>query len=1540
MKSRRVCFRIIAFMGCVLAVFMAAPLHAQPATQGVEEPDIDVDPTSKDYGNVHLNSFASQTFVVTNVGIENLDVASTSIVGGGAGHFSIFSGGGGFILTPLETRNVIVRFTPTTKGLKTAALRFISNDPSPSEDTLDVTLTGTGVVADISVSPAPHDYEDVRLNTTASQTFVVSNEGTGDLVVNTNGTSITGANANQFSIVNGGAPFIVVAGDTHHVEIEFTPTTLGLKTATLQIISNDPDSSVYEVDLSGTGVVPNIVVNPASYDYGNVQVDYSEQKAFYIHNTGTDELYISDLSFFGPDSLDFSIVQEEGFGKANFASLKYLYAISPGDSQEVIVEFTPSSEAPKSGILRVFSDDPDQPELDVTLSGNGVIPDITVDPASWDYDSVAVNTYEDKLFVIGNDGSGDLVVEQMFISSGLNIANRVNSVSDFEIISGGNLPFTVQPEDTHHVVVRFHPFTEGSKFATLWIYSNDPDAEEENPFGVALNGEGILEPEIRVEPALGDFGEVVLNDDSTQTFWVYNDGSANLVINTLGTQLLGPNFDQFSIVSGGAPFTIEPGNNHAIDVKFAPTTIGTKNATLRIESNDPDEELFNVPLTGIGVVADIAISPTFKNFGNVQKDQSGSQIFIVSNPGSSQLIVQAGGTALVGGDASKFSITSGGAPFTLQPEQIREIVVSYNPDAESSDTTTFQIVSNDPDESPLNVTLTGRGVTTDIDVQPEAPDFGSVALGDTALRTLTVTNLGTGDLSIPANGTFFIGDDADEFTILDGGAPFNLAPNQDNVILVRFMPTTTDEKDAFLRILSNDSQEPTLDVPITATGVAEPDISVNTALLEFGSALLGTADTLSILVSNEGTADLIININGTTLLGENADEFAIVSGGAPFTVTPSGEPQEIKVSFNPTSTGFKAAQLRIDSNDPDQDEEELFIELFGAGFGIPDITVAPGAKDFGDVFVGNSAQQIFSITNDGTDDLIIEVGDILLDGENSDQFALEGLSLPFTLAPTQSQNVTVSFSPTSEGEKSATLQISSNDPDEEENPVSVPLSGNGLVEPDIAVNPASKDYGSVLVGSSASQIFEISNEGSGDLTVGQDSVIIGGANFEQFSLVGYEGDAFTVAPNGTHQITVSFNPGFTGSKSAVLQIVSNDQDEGVKTVALSGVGSDPAEGAPDAPIDLIAVPSTWTNADSISLSWTNPEPKITGARYKIGSAPSSPVDGTLVSGDNITAIVKSTDADLLDIQTWYVWLVDSLGNSSHVNSSTVTTQFDNVAPVTTSNAKTTFYNTDAVIQLSPSDSYSGLASTSYKINDGAAQSGTEVTISAEGKNNTLEFWSTDVAGNEAAHTVVSGIKIDKTKPSALAGSPSTSGGSEFDLPFSASDNLSGVSYVELWYRLNGSSWLKASGKFTINPIAFTAPFGAGTYDFEIVAVDSAGNEEDRFGIPESSTLVTSIQRQGEMPTEFVVYQNYPNPFNPSTTIEFALPQPEKVRLLIYDVRGNLVRTLLDGVEKSMGYHQQAWDSRNDRGESVGSGAYFYRLEAGSYSKTTKMLLVK
>jgi hypothetical protein len=86
-------------------------------------------------------------------------------------------------------------------------------------------------------------------------------------------------------------------------------------------------------------------------------------------------------------------------------------------------------------------------------------------------------------------------------------------------------------------------------------------------------------------------------------------------------------------------------------------------------------------------------------------------------------------------------------------------------------------------------------------------------------------------------------------------------------------------------------------------------------------------------------------------------------------------------------------------------------------------------------------------------------------------------------------------------------------------------------------------------------------------------------------------------------------------------------------------------------------------------------------------------------------------------------------------------------------------------------------------------------------------------------------------------------------------------------------------------------------------------------------------------------QNTPNPFNPTTTIRFTLPASQRVGLAIYSVDGRLVRMLVDDV-KSRGTHDITWDGRDSAGSPVGSGMYFYRLTAGKFSESKKMMLLK
>ncbi len=96
---------------------------------------------------------------------------------------------------------------------------------------------------------------------------------------------------------------------------------------------------------------------------------------------------------------------------------------------------------------------------------------------------------------------------------------------------------------------------------------------------------------------------------------------------------------------------------------------------------------------------------------------------------------------------------------------------------------------------------------------------------------------------------------------------------------------------------------------------------------------------------------------------------------------------------------------------------------------------------------------------------------------------------------------------------------------------------------------------------------------------------------------------------------------------------------------------------------------------------------------------------------------------------------------------------------------------------------------------------------------------------------------------------------------------------------------------------------------------------------------------GNQPESFILDQNFPNPFNPTTTIAFHLPHVSRITLHVFDVTGRRVRTLVNG-KLPAGAHRVVWDGTDDGGRAVAGGVYFYRLQAGDFVATRKMLLIK
>jgi hypothetical protein len=104
---------------------------------------------------------------------------------------------------------------------------------------------------------------------------------------------------------------------------------------------------------------------------------------------------------------------------------------------------------------------------------------------------------------------------------------------------------------------------------------------------------------------------------------------------------------------------------------------------------------------------------------------------------------------------------------------------------------------------------------------------------------------------------------------------------------------------------------------------------------------------------------------------------------------------------------------------------------------------------------------------------------------------------------------------------------------------------------------------------------------------------------------------------------------------------------------------------------------------------------------------------------------------------------------------------------------------------------------------------------------------------------------------------------------------------------------------------------------------------------DSTQVVVGVEDEiSEVPTQFLLSQNYPNPFNPTTNIEYQIPELSFVTLKVYGVLGSEVTTLVNE-EKAIGSYEVEWNASN-----VPSGVYFYRINAGDFTITKKMVLLR
>jgi hypothetical protein len=128
---------------------------------------------------------------------------------------------------------------------------------------------------------------------------------------------------------------------------------------------------------------------------------------------------------------------------------------------------------------------------------------------------------------------------------------------------------------------------------------------------------------------------------------------------------------------------------------------------------------------------------------------------------------------------------------------------------------------------------------------------------------------------------------------------------------------------------------------------------------------------------------------------------------------------------------------------------------------------------------------------------------------------------------------------------------------------------------------------------------------------------------------------------------------------------------------------------------------------------------------------------------------------------------------------------------------------------------------------------------------------------------------------------------------------------------------------TIKIIAANSDTVSASCLFKITVTNATGVEEDN----------------GQHPKEFMLLQNYPNPFNPATVISYQLPAYSNMKLTIYNILGQKIKTLVNSFQNA-GEHSLVWDATDEKSNLVSSGVYFYKLEVGAMNLQKKMMLLR
>jgi Abnormal spindle-like microcephaly-assoc'd, ASPM-SPD-2-Hydin len=630
----------------------------------------------------------------------------------------------------------------------------------------------------------------------------------------------------------------------------------------------------------GTGIampVDGLHASPTAVNFGDVPVNQEVDGSVLVSNSSSAPLTISKMSITGGA---FSIKESNDLP----------ISIPAGSNLVLKVGFTPAASTDYSGQLTVM-DPLATPMAQIPLRGHGSSSgsaQLTLSDTALGFGGVAVNSATTRTLTLKSTGSLPLTINSAAISG-----------AGFAIVGGG-LPTTLSPNQSTTLQVQFKPTAVGSASGRLTLNSN---AANGGTTAVVLSGTGAAattNPQLSVSPTSLGFGSVTVNTAKAMALTLTSTGTSAVTVNSAAISGAG-----FTIVGGSLPVTINSGRSMTLQVQFKPTATGGLTGKIMVGSNSTKGSTTVIALSGTGVAAtnpQLTVSPTSLGFGSVTVNTAKVLSLVLTSTGTSAVTVN---SAVITG--AGFTIVSGSLPTTLNPQQSVTLQVQFKPTATGAASGQITVSSNSTNGSSTVVALGGTGAAAanpQLTVSPTSLAFGSVTVNTPTIQTLTLQSTGTSAVTVNSAAITGAG-----FTIVSQAFPVTLNPQQSMTLQVQFNPTATRAASGQIAVSSNSTSGSPAVVALSGTGTAaNPQLTVSSTSLSFGSIAVNTATTLSVTLKSTGTTPVTVNSAAITGTG-----FSTIGGSFPVTLNPSGT-ATVQVQFKPTTAGTVTGKMTISSD--------------------------------------------------------------------------------------------------------------------------------------------------------------------------------------------------------------------------------------------------------------------------------------------------------------------------------------------------------------------------------------------------------------------------------------------------------------------------------------------------------------------------------------------------------------------------------------------------------------------------------------------------